>query len=333
MTVDDPTGATADARSARRIVVDEQQDGRRLDVVLADELGVSRNAAVQRIDSGGVTVGGRPARRSRSVVAGEVIEVPEVAADPVVDAPPLPPVRHRDEHLLVVAKPPGLVVHPGAGHTGDTLVDALREAGVPLADGGDATRPGIVHRLDRDTSGLLIVACTPEAMEGLVAMLAERRVVRRYLALLVGTPPEPRGVVDAPIGRHPVRRTRFAVVDGGRAARTRYRVLGEGEVTTADGALRTVSSVVCGLESGRTHQIRVHLDAVGAPVAGDPVYGTDRPVATALGIDRPALHAAHLAFDHPVTGERISLTEPLPDDLAGAWARAGLDRPVGTEEP
>lgn len=333
MTTHDGVDQSAGTGAARRIVVDEQQDGRRLDVVVADGLGVSRNAAVQRIDGGGVMVGGRPARRSRTVIVGEVIEVPEVAPGPMVEAPPLPPVRHRDEHLLVIAKPPGLVVHPGAGHTGDTLVDALRGAGVPLADGGDATRPGIVHRLDRDTSGLLIVACTPEAMEGLIAMLAERRIVRRYLALLVGTPPEPRGLVDAPIGRHPVRRTRFAVVDGGRAARTRYRVLGEGEVTTADGSLRTVSSVVCGLESGRTHQIRVHLDAVGAPVAGDPVYGTDRPVATALGIDRPALHAAHLTFDHPVTGARISLTEPLPDDLASAWSRAGLERPVGTEEP
>jgi len=333
MTAHDDEDAVATPGSARRIVVDEQHDGVRLDVVLADALGVSRNAAVQRIGTGGVTVGGRPARRSRTVLVGEVIEVPEVVAGPPVEAPPLPPIRHQDEHLLVIAKPPGLVVHPGAGHAGDTLVDALRAAGIPLADGGDATRPGIVHRLDRDTSGLMIVACTPEAMEGLVAMLAERRVVRRYLALLVGTPPEPRGVVDAPIGRHPVRRTRFAVVDGGRPARTRYRVLGEGEVTTADDSLRTVSSVVCGLESGRTHQIRVHLDAVGAPVAGDPVYGTDRPVATALGIDRPALHAAHLAFDHPVTGEPITLTEPVPDDLAAAWARAGIDRPVGTEEP
>lgn len=318
---------------AHRIVVEEQYDGDRLDVVLATVLGIARNAAVRRIDSGGVTVGGRPARRSRTLVAGEVVELPAVIAPPPVAAPPLPPVRHRDEHLLVIAKPPGLVVHPGAGHAGDTLVDALRAADVPLADGGDATRPGIVHRLDRDTSGLLIIACTTEAMEGLVAMLAERRIVRRYLALLVGSPPEPRGVVDAPIGRHPLRRTRFAVVDGGRAARTRYRVLDEGEVVTADGALRTVSSVVCGLESGRTHQIRVHLDAVGAPVAGDPVYGTDTPVATALGIDRPALHAAHLAFDHPVSGVRISLTEPLPDELAAAWSAAGLERPGGTEEP
>ncbi len=328
----DPTDDVDPAR-ARRFVVDEGDDGRRLDVVLADALGVSRNAAVNRIESGGVTVGGRPARRSRTVVTGEVVEVPEVVAEELGDPPPLPPIRYRDAHLLVIAKPPGLVVHPGAGHRSDTLVDALRAAGIPLADGGDETRPGIVHRLDRDTSGLLLVASTPEAMTGLVQMLADRLIVRRYLALLAGTPPEPRGVVDAPIGRHPVRRTRFAVVQGGRPARTRYRTLGEGTVAGADGSSRDVTAVVCGLESGRTHQIRVHLDAVGSPVAGDPVYGTDRALAAALGLERPALHAAHLAFDHPVTGARVSITEPLPDDLAAAFARVGIAVPAGTEEP
>jgi len=316
-----------------RFVVDLTHDGQRLDVVVAEVLGVSRSAAAQRIDAGGVTVGGRPARRSRTLVEGEVVEMPPVPVVEAGPAPALPPVRYRDEHLLIVAKPPGLVVHPGAGHQSDTLVDALLEAGVPLADGGDPTRPGIVHRLDRDTSGLLVVASTTAASTGLVAMLAERSITRRYLALLAGTPPEPRGVVDAPIGRHPNRRTRFAVVADGRPARTRYRVLGEGEVMAADGSSRSVTSVVCGLETGRTHQIRVHLDAVGAPVAGDPVYGTDRTTALALGLERPALHAAHLAFDHPVTGERIELTEPLTADLALAWSRAGLVAPVGTEEP
>jgi 23S rRNA pseudouridine1911/1915/1917 synthase len=316
-----------------RFVVDLTHDGQRLDVVVAEVLGVSRSAAAQRIDAGGVTVGGRPARRSRTLVEGEVVEMPPVPVVEAGPAPALPPVRYRDEHLLIVAKPPGLVVHPGAGHQSDTLVDALLEAGVPLADGGDPTRPGIVHRLDRDTSGLLVVASTTAAFTGLVAMLAERSITRRYLALLAGTPPEPRGVVDAPIGRHPNRRTRFAVVADGRPARTRYRVLGEGEVMAADGSSRSVTSVVCGLETGRTHQIRVHLDAVGAPVAGDPVYGTDRTTALALGLERPALHAAHLAFDHPVTGERIELTEPLTADLALAWSRAGLVAPVGTEEP
>jgi len=316
-----------------RFIVGIELDGQRLDVFVADVLGISRSAAAQRIDAGGVTVGGRPARRSRTVVEGEVIAVPEAVVPEVGPAPDLPPVRFRDEHLLVVAKPPGLVVHPGAGHQSDTLVDALRAAGIPLADGGDPTRPGIVHRLDRDTSGLLIIASTAAALTGLIAMLAERSITRRYLALLAGTPPEPRGVIDAPIGRHPNRRTRFAVVEDGRPARTRYRVLGDGQVDGLDGSVRAVTSVVCGLESGRTHQIRVHLDAVGAPVAGDPVYGSDGTTAIALGLTRPALHAAHLGFDHPVTGERIELTEPLPDDLREAWSRAALLPPAGTEEP
>jgi len=314
--------------------VDEEHAGARLDAFLSDVLGVSRSAAARRIDAGEVLVGGRSARRSRTLAAGESVDV---TAAPLLDAvapPELPPVRYRDEHLLVLAKPAGLVVHAGHGHRGDTLVDALLAAGVELAPGGDADRPGIVHRLDRDTSGLMIVASKPAALDGLVGMLAERSVTRRYVALLVGEPPVVRGVVDAPIGRHPIRRTRFAVVDDGREARTRYRVLATGSVEAhTTGGERTVSSVVCGLESGRTHQIRVHLDAVGAPVAGDPVYGTDRAVATALGLERPALHAAHLAFTHPVTGEELTFTEPLPDDLAQAWERAGIAVPTGREEP
>jgi 23S rRNA pseudouridine1911/1915/1917 synthase len=322
---------------ALRVVVGEDQHGVRLDVLVADVLGVSRSAAAQRIDDGGATVGGRPARRSRTVVAGETVELVAVEARPAGPPPPMPPIRHQDEHLVIVAKPPGLVVHPGAGHEDDTLVDALRAAGIPLAEGGDPTRPGIVHRLDRDTSGLLVVACSDVALAGLVAMLAERTVVRRYLSLLVGVPAEPRGVVDAPIGRHPSQRRRFAVVDGGRPARTRYRVIGQGTVRTSDGvtdgAERAVAAVVCGLETGRTHQIRVHMDAVGTPVAGDPVYGADGAVAAALGVDRPVLHATHLAFAHPVTSEPISVTEPLPADLVAAWERAGIALPDGTEEP
>jgi 23S rRNA pseudouridine1911/1915/1917 synthase len=322
----------ADAPPAR-IVVGEEEDGLRLDVVLAAALDVSRSVAAQRIDAGGVTVGGRPARRSRTVVAGDVIEAAAVIAETPGPAPDLPPVRYQDEHLLVLAKPAGLVVHAGAGHAGDTLVDALRAADVPLADGDDPARPGIVHRLDRDTSGLLVVASTPAAMAGLTTMLAAREVVRRYLALVVGVPTEQRGVVDAPIGRHPVQRTRFAVVDGGRSARTRYRVLGDGAVATADGVTRAVAALVCGLETGRTHQIRVHLDAIGTPVAGDPVYGADGAIAAALALARPALHAAHLAFPHPVTGDTIAVTEPMPPDLTAAWERVGLPLPDGTETP
>lgn len=311
-----------------RLVVGDHDGGARLDVMLAAALGVSRSAAAQRIDAGDVRVGGRPARRSRTLAVGETVEVASARAPAAVLAPPLPPVRYQDEHLLIVAKPPGLVVHSGAGHAGDTLVDALREAGVPLADGGDPTRPGIVHRLDRDTSGLLVVASSPAAHAGLVTMLSERRVTRRYLALTVGVPSERHGVVDAPIGRHPVQRTRFAVVEDGRPARTRFRILDEGSVALTGGGTRPVAAVLCALETGRTHQIRIHLEAIAAPVAGDPVYGADGALAGSLGLARPALHAAHLAFAHPVTGDPVAVSEPLPEELVAAWRRAGLEPPT-----
>ena len=313
------------------LVVGPDEAGRRVDVVVAALLGTSRSAAARRADAGDVTVDGAAVRRNRVLVAGERPAVAAARAEDVV-APPVPPVRHRDEHLSVLAKPPGLVVHPGTGHRGDTLVDALLAAGVPLADGDDPERPGIVHRLDRDTSGLLLVAHTEAARVGLTAQLARHEVDRRYLALLAGVPPEPRGIVDAPIARHPSRRAAFAVVEGGRAARTRYRVRGVGSVGTPDGP-REVAAVVCGLETGRTHQVRVHLAAVGAPVAGDPVYGTDRAVAAALGLTRPALHAARLALRHPVTGADLVVEEPLPEDLVTAWSRAGLEPPVGAPAP
>lgn len=313
------------------LTVGPDEAGRRVDVVVAALLGISRSAAARRADAGEVTVGGAPVRRNRVLAAGDELTVTPAVRD-AVTAPPVPPIRYRDAHLSVLAKPPGLVVHPGTGHHGDTLVDALIAAGVPLAPGDDPERPGIVHRLDRDTSGLLLVAHTEEARAALAAQLARHEVDRRYLALLAGVPPEPRGIVDAPIARHPSRRAAFAVVEGGRSARTHYRVLATGSVATADGP-RAVTAVVCGLETGRTHQVRVHLDAVGAPVAGDPVYGGDRAVASALGLTRPALHAARLALRHPVTGAALVVEEPLPADLVAAWSRAGLEPPSTAPAP
>ena len=316
----------------QRLVVADEHAGARIDVALAQLLGVSRSAAANLVDTGRVRVGEQFVRRSRTLAGGDVIEVLPGAVAEQVEAPLMPPVRFRDEHLLVLAKPPGLVVHPGSGHEGDTLVDALRAADVPLAEGDDPQRPGIVHRLDRDTSGLMLIAMSDEAMAVLPGMLSRREVARHYLALLSGVPAEPRGVVDAPLSRHPTRRTRFAVVEGGREARTRYRVLATADVAIGDeGAARSVASVVCALETGRTHQIRVHLDAIGAPVAGDPVYGVDRVLAEAIDLRRPALHAARLELDHPVTGERLTFTEPLPDDLRAAYDAAGLPIPEGLE--
>lgn len=311
---------------AAQHTVGEADAGDRLDVWLARTLEVPRARAAARIDDGDVTVDGRPARRSHRVEPGQQVVVaaaPELATTP---PPPLPPVRHRDDHLLVVAKPAGLVVHPGPGHASGTLVDALTAAGVPLAPAGGEGRPGIVHRLDRDTTGLLVVASTDVAHAGLVDALRRRAVTRRYLTLVDGVPDAPVGRVEAPIGRDPDHRRRFATVPGGKEAVTRYTTVATGLVGD-----RPVALLACRLESGRTHQIRVHLTAIGHPVLGDPVYGPRPAVAAALGLERPALHAGRLAFDHPVTGERIDVTEPLPEDLATALVGTGIAVPDVTE--
>ena len=284
--------------------------GERLDVVVADRAGLSRNAAARWLDEVEATVDGRVAKRSATLAAGAVVVVPPAPEPERAPTPPVPPSRDRDEHLYVVAQPAGLVVHPGAGHHGDTLVDALQAAGIPLSPGTGPRRPGIVHRLDRDTSGLLMVASTEVARDGLIDQLRARTVERHYLALVRGRMPSEVGTVDAPIGRHPSDRQRFACVEGGRPARTHW----EEQAVSADGR---VSLLECRLETGRTHQIRVHLQAVGHPVLGDDRYGDTEALAAELGVPRLALHAATLGFEHPVTGEAIRCTEPLPDDLAG----------------
>jgi 23S rRNA pseudouridine1911/1915/1917 synthase len=301
--------------------------GERLDVALAAHLQISRSRAVASIEAGEVTVDGAAASKRHRLRTGERVEVAEPSAPTLPPAPPLPPIRHRDEHLVVLAKPAGLVVHPGPGHAGGTLVDALQAAGVPLAPAGGEGRPGIVHRLDRDTSGLLVVACTDVAHAGLVAALQQRSVSRRYLALVLGIPDAERGRIEAPVGRDPRDRKRFAVVAGGKPAVTRYRRLGEGEVAGIVGDASRVSLLECALESGRTHQIRVHLTTLGHAVVGDPTYGRRADVARALGLDRPFLHAGSLAFEHPVTGSPILVEEPLPTDLTAALERAGLHEP------
>jgi 23S rRNA pseudouridine1911/1915/1917 synthase len=223
-----------------------------------------------------------------------------------LDTPGAFSIAYQDEHLIVIDKGPGLVVHPGRGHREDTLSQLL----APLLAGGDAERAGIVHRLDRDTSGLMVVARSEEAHRKLQGALAARRIEREYLALVEGRPPSRSGTVDAPVGRDPRLRTRMAVGGAGaREARTHF---------TLERALPRASLLSLRLETGRTHQIRVHLQAIGHPVAGDPEYGTPG----LYGLDRQFLHATRLAFEHPVGGAPLEVRSPLPADLRDALERA-----------
>jgi len=281
----------------------------RLDRALADrgEIG-SRSLAERLIADGAVLVDGQPRSKSHRLEGGEevVVELPP-------EAGPLEPeemdlrIAWEDEHLLIVDKPAGLVVHPGTGHQSGTLVHGLL---AHEAAGGDEERPGIVHRLDRDTSGLLVVARSDEAHERLQELIRRRRVERRYLALVKGTPRSRTGRIEAPIGRDRLDKSRHSLDTATpRDAVTHFEVL---ELLGPRALLQLT------LETGRTHQIRVHLEAIELPVSGDPTYGS----AEDLGLERQFLHAAQLAFDHPFTGERIEVESPLPDDLAGALARA-----------
>jgi 23S rRNA pseudouridine1911/1915/1917 synthase len=257
---------------------------------------------------GAVRVDGAIRPKSHRLEGGEEVELeppPEAQVSEIAREDVPFRIAYEDEHLLVVDKPAGVVVHPGAGHASGTLVHGL--AG--RAAGGEEDRPGIVHRLDRDTSGLLVVARTDEAYERLQQLIRERRVERRYVALVRGRPRSWRGTIDAPIGRDrddPTRRSLDS--DTPREAVTHFEVAE---------LLPGYALLDVRLETGRTHQIRVHLAAIDLPVVGDPVYGVPEP---ALG--RQFLHANRLAFTHPFTGERIEVESPLPDDLAGY--RAGL---------
>ncbi|MFN2606477.1 MAG: RluA family pseudouridine synthase [Acidimicrobiales bacterium] len=309
-----------------RVAVPRALAGERLDRVVALLWGLARGDVAAMVTAGGVRVAGRTATtRSVRVAEGDVVEVdlaeradrPAVGPDPGVEVP----VVAVDEHVVVVDKPPGLVVHPGAGHAGGTLVNGLLARWPEMAAVGDPARPGIVHRLDAGTSGLLVVARSALAYDSLVAQLAARGVDRRYLALVWGSVESPSGMVDAPVGRSARDRTQMAVSAGGREARTRYRVLSRHRVRPSGVAGRPggsggdVTIVECSLETGRTHQIRVHLAAIGHPVVGDVRYGGARP---AVPLARPFLHAFELAFDHPAGGRRTRWTSPLPPDLVEA---------------
>jgi 23S rRNA pseudouridine1911/1915/1917 synthase len=282
--------------------------GVRLDAFLAGPLG-SRSRAQRLIEGGAVTVDGVPAPKRLRLAGGEVIAVDEAEerAPAAGAADPAPfQVAYEDEHLLVVDKPAGVVVHPARGHAQGTLSQAL--AG--RTGGGAPERAGIVHRLDRDTSGLLVVARTEPVHRALRALMARREITREYLALVEGRPPARTGTIDAPIGRDRRRRTRHSTdTDDPRAAITHFSL---------ERALPATSLLRVRLETGRTHQIRVHLEAIGHPVCGDPEYGT----ADRLGLRRQFLHAARLAFAHPADGRRVDVSSPLPADLREALRRA-----------
>ncbi len=285
--------------------------GERLDRVVAMLWDLPRGEVSELVSSGRVRVDGLAASsRSRRVLEGEVVEVDGLPAPPEVGVEPDPgvpvPVVAADEHVVVVDKPPGLVVHPGPGHDRGTLVHGLVARWPELASVGDPGRPGIVHRLDAWTSGLLAVARTPLAYASLVAQLRARSVERRYFALVWGHVDPPAGMVDAPVGRSGRARTQMAVSATGKEARTRYQVLERYEEPAP------LSLLECTLETGRTHQVRVHLAAIGHPVVGDSRYGGARP---SLPIGRPFLHAFELGFDHPATGAGQRYTSPLPPDL------------------
>jgi 23S rRNA pseudouridine1911/1915/1917 synthase len=282
--------------------------GERLDSFLAGALG-SRSQAQRRIEAGAVSVDGRAARKNDRLRGGESIAVAmePIEADALVGVAAPFRVAYEDEALLIVDKPAGVVVHPAGPHRDGTLSVALAARG---AAGGEPWRPGIVHRLDRDTSGLLVVAKSEEAHRRLKAALSAREIVREYLALVEGRPPARSGTIDAPLGRDRRSRKRMSIdTDRPRAARTHFSV----KETLPDTTLLIVR-----LETGRTHQIRAHLEAIGHPVCGDREYGT----AGRYGLRRQFLHAARLELAQPFTGEPLVATSPLPDDLAAALEEA-----------
>jgi 23S rRNA pseudouridine1911/1915/1917 synthase len=269
---------------------------------------VSRSAAGRLARAGLVRLNGRAARAADQVRAGDVLEYELPEAEPVEPQPQAIPLQvvYDDADLVVVDKPAGMVVHPAAGHSSGTLVHALLGLGGPWSTLGGSARPGIVHRLDRGTSGLILAARNDAAHRALTAQLADRTLSRTYLAIVRGSVTGGERVLDGPIGRHPRDRLRMAVVEGGRPARTRVRPVERRGGHTL---------VQCDLETGRTHQIRVHLAVLGHPVVGDELYGRRRPGDP----ERPLLHATRLRLRHPRTGEPMTFESPPPADFTAFW--------------
>ncbi|MFY9930035.1 MAG: RluA family pseudouridine synthase [Streptosporangiaceae bacterium] len=299
------------APDERLLEVPDGLDGERLDAALARMFGLSRSRAAELIGDGLVLVGGRTAAKSDRVLAGDPLQVTLPA--PRVAEPPRAVeglvVLYEDDDIVVVDKPRGVAAHPTPGWTGPTVTGGLTAAGHTVATSGAAERQGIVHRLDANTTGVMVVAKSERAYSALKRAFRERTVDKRYHALVQGHPDPLRGTIDAPIGRHPSGDGRFAVVADGRPSVTHYDTME---------AFRAASLVSVHLETGRTHQIRVHMSAIRHPCVGDLLYGADPALAARLGLTRQWLHAVSLTFEHPGDGREVTFSSSYPPDLQHA---------------
>jgi 23S rRNA pseudouridine1911/1915/1917 synthase len=288
-------------------------DGMRVDVGLAKLLGLSRTVVAELAASGDVLIDGKVASKSDRLTAGDLLEVtlPEPDTPAEVSAEPVEGLRilHEDDDIVVVDKPVGVAVHPSPGWTGPTVVGGLAAAGLRISTSGAAERQGVVHRLDAGTTGVMVVAKSEHAYSVLKRAFKERTVSKGYHALVQGHPDPTRGTIDAPIDRHPRYDYKFAVVTGGKPSITHYEVIE---------AFRAASLVDVQLETGRTHQIRVHFSAMRHPCVGDLTYGADPVLARRLGLTRQWLHARTLGFAHPADGRWVEFTSEYPADLAAA---------------
>jgi 23S rRNA pseudouridine1911/1915/1917 synthase len=302
--------------AARRLPLPDGLDGLRLDVAVSRLFGLSRTTAASLVADGAVLVDGSPPAKSDRVVAGSWLEVrlPEpVAVRPVVPEPvPGLEVVYDDDDIVVVDKPVGVAAHPSPGWDGPTVTGGLAAAGYRISTDGAAERQGVVHRLDVGTTGLMVVAKSERAYGSLKSAFRERTVDKRYTTVVQGHPDPSRGTIDAPIGRHPTHDYRWAVVAGGRPSVTHYE--------TRE-AFRAASLLDVRLETGRTHQIRVHFSALRHPCVGDLTYGADPTLAQRLGLTRQWLHASALSFAHPADGRQVSFHSDPPADLAAALDR------------
>jgi 23S rRNA pseudouridine1911/1915/1917 synthase len=298
----------------RSLAVPEGLDGMRLDAAIARVFGLSRTVAAGIVEAGAASLDGQVRGKSERVMSGSVLEV----ALPGPPAPPAPPeavpglrVMFEDDDLVVVDKPVGVAAHPSPGWTGPTVLGGLAAAGHTVSASGAAERQGVVHRLDVGTSGLMVVAKSERAYSALKTAFRERTVDKRYAAVVQGHPDPLKGTVDAPIDRHPGAPFKFAVVAGGKPSVTHYETVE---------AFRSASLLDVHLETGRTHQIRVHMAALHHPCVGDLQYGADPVLAGRLGLRRQWLHAARLGFAHPDDGRWVEFASEPPEDLAGALA-------------